>query len=175
MGIFHGGVGAAGRNVLMVLFCAAILLVGSCAGMREDRPKCLGEFWSNPDGGTIYDPKNWIWVSTSSSFWGSSAVSNTSGCGSDGKSAQEQEKRRYVAHNRLALESDLARGDGEYLRGLAALHGCGETQQAAFAGVLHGAHAQGRLHAAVEPGAWLATVRTLAFSDPSLRVGCAML
>ncbi|MBM3381320.1 MAG: DUF3015 domain-containing protein [Betaproteobacteria bacterium] len=76
----------------------------------------------------------------------SAITSGTSNCeDSAGGSAEALRKERetYVSVNLNDLSKDASKGDGNYLRGLAEMIGCGSDQQfAAFAAVSQKDHAQ---------------------------------
>lgn len=70
----------------------------------------------------------------------SSGSTSSTSDSSDGDDKKEQEKtaRRFIQRNLDPLQTDIARGNGEHLQALLAIHGCRLNTSAALIGAVRG-------------------------------------
>ena len=77
---------------------------------------------------------NVLAITTNGTFWNATFGMSTgsAGCQKDGVVLNEHERDMYAATNLRQLKNEMARGQGEYLDGLASLMGVGEANLGAF-------------------------------------------
>ncbi len=118
------------KKSLFILAAVAVLAPFAHAGGSPDAGCGLGTMWF-PEN----KPTHQLIASYTNAFVQSFAITTgTSGCSSGGliKTAA-LERKVFVATNFRALESEMAKGRGEYVSSLAALSGCKAPEFSAFA------------------------------------------
>ncbi len=76
---------------------------------------------------------NQILAATSNGFSGNQSFGITSGtlnCTNDPKAAMADKMDNFIASNRAAVTTDIARGQGETIKGLSQIMGCGAQSEA---------------------------------------------
>jgi hypothetical protein len=111
---------------------------------------------------------NVLAMTTNGTYWnGTFGMSTgTLGCDTDGVVLNEHERTLYAATNLRSLKGDMARGQGEYLDGLASLMGVGEADRAAFASLSQTSLPE--LLEADDASGFLATLDRRIAADPAL-------
>lgn len=118
------------KKIAFVLSMMTLLAAAPGQARQFSRSGCgLGTLVMGKDG-------NQILSATTNGTFGSQTfgiTSGTSNCTDDGAVASNQEMPLFVETNRVALESDIARGSGETLASLSVIMGCSNAAQLASA------------------------------------------
>lgn len=109
-----------------ILFVSALMLSGLAQADHYGEAGCgLGSMLMGADGNQVFAATTND-ISRSNMFGISFGTSN---CTEDGAMASNQELDLFVESNQVALAKESARGEGESIRTLAKVMGCGDSAQ----------------------------------------------
>ena len=102
-------------------------------------------------------------------------TSGTSGCDADAVVLQDKEQEVFVSANLDNLSQDMATGNGQYLRSMATLMGCGEGAFAEFASLTQDKYEVLLPSADIAPVTFLSGLKHEMAAHPTLATSCTRL
>lgn len=142
---------------------------------REAVESCKSrvEFGTSDSPSSFFHTSGWYLLWPIYPFWSTTYVTQMTDCNNAYGATAELDLLLFVAHNHIQLQTDFARGGGEYLSSLGALLGCTDTERRELAEITQLNFESYLISPDSTPIAYLQRLKSILRQSPTLAEHCS--